>query len=187
MATEEEEKYFKQQELAARDAKRRELERAAKEAAERRAVAVTLATDDESLVDRLRELGFDGDTARVLDLLPLVHVAWADGSVTGRERASIMKIVESRGIAEDSEAWLLVTALLEKKPSQHFLDETLHLLRALGGERASSVLDLSAQIAASSGGLFGFGGRISDEERRLIEHIAAELGQSAQDAFKKQY
>lgn len=184
--TTEEEKYFKEQELAQRDAKRREMERAAKEAAERRKVAATVATDDEAVVARIRDLGFDGDTARVLDILPLVHVAWADGNVTTNERTSIFKLLEAREIESGSEAWLLIEALLEQRPSEDFLDETLHLLRDIGGHEAD-VLALCTQVADASGGFFGLGNKISDEERALIAHIADELGESAQKAFSDKF
>lgn len=183
MSTEEEEKYFKKQELDLREAKRRELEKAAREAAERRKVADQLRTENEAVIDRIRELGFDGDTARVLDVLPLIHVAWADGNVTTKERTSIFQLLESRGIASDSEAWILVETLLEKRPSADFLDETLHLLRDMGGHE-TDIVQLCLQVADASGGFFGLGDKISDSERALIEHIAGELGEAAQAAFK---
>ena len=185
MSTEEEEKYFHQQELERRKDKRRQLERAASEAAERRKVAATLATDDESLIARIRELGFDGDTARVLDLLPLVHVAWADGSVSANERRAISSILAQREIAAGSEGALLIEALMDERPSDTFLSETLDLLRALGGTKGASVVDLCIQVADASGGLFGLGEKISDEERALIAEIAAGLGDTAHSKFSE--
>ncbi len=184
MATEED-KYFKQQEIQRRIAKRRELERAAKEAQERRKVAASLATDDEALVSRIRDLGFDGDTARVLDVLPLIHVAWADGDVSQSERASILQVLEVRGIAADSEAFTLVETLLEERPSEAFLSETLHLLRDLGGDRHASIIELSMHVASASGGFFGFGHKVSEEERAVVAKIIESLGENATSTFKK--
>lgn len=183
MATEEEEKYFHQQEVERRKEKRRELERAAAEAAEKRKVAATLATDDEALVTRIRELGFDGDTARVLDLLPLVHVAWADGSVSANERRAISSILAQREIEAGTEAALLMEALMDERPSDTFLSETLELLRDLGGKKGASVIELCIQVADASGGFFGLGNKINDEERALIEEIAAGLGDAAHAKF----
>ena len=185
MSTEEEEKYFHQLEIERRKDKRRELERAAAESAERRKVAATLATDDDALVGRIRELGFDGDTARVLDLLPLVHVAWADGSVSANERRAIVSILEQREIAPGSEAALLIEALMDERPSDTFLSETLDLLRALGGAKGASVVDLCVMVADASGGFFGLGDKSSAEERALIEEIAAGLGETAQGKFSE--
>ena len=184
MSTEHEEKYFAQQEADRRAAKRLELQRMADEAASRRAMAATLATDDDSLLTQLRELGFDADTARGLDVLPLVHVAWADGSVAARERARVLAILETRGIDRTSEAFLLVEALLEQRPSESFLAETLDLLRALGGPDTKSVVGLCREIAAASGGFFGVGDKVGPEERALIAQIASELGESAIRAFQ---
>lgn len=184
MATEEEEKYFKKQELERREAKRRELERAAKEAQEARKVAKTLATTDEALVERIRALGFDGDTARVFDLLPLIHVAWADGDVTTNERSSIFQVLEARGIDSDSEAFILVGALLEQRPSDEFMSETLELLRALGGDRKASIVELCVNVAKASGGFLGLGNKISDDEQAVIAEIVGTLGESAVGAFR---
>lgn len=185
MSSEEEDKYFKKQEIERRSAKRRELERAAKEAQERRKVAATLATDDATLVTHIRSLGFDGDTVRVLDILPLVHVAWADGSVAHGERASILEILEARGIQPSSEAFTLVETLLEERPSDEFLAETLELLRQLGGDRQASIVELSVRVADASGGIFGFGEKINEDERALIAKIANRLGEPAAAAFNK--
>lgn len=78
---------------------------------------------------RLRSLGFDGENARVLDVLPLVLVAWADGSVSSAERAVVMRAVEARGVDPHGEAGLKVAALLEKKPSPAMENEILLILR----------------------------------------------------------
>lgn len=186
--SEEEERYFARKEAERREDKRRELERAAREVAEQRAMGDALHTSDDGLVARIRSLGFDGDTARVFDLMPLVHVAWADGSVSAAERRTLFRLLEARNIAPDSEAWLLVGALLETRPSDAFLDETLALLRDLaakGGTEAGSIVDLSVNVAAASGGFLGLGGKISDEERELIAHIADVLGPAAVEEFQK--
>ncbi len=185
MATEEEEKYFHQQEVERRKDKRRELERAAAEAAEKRRVSQVLATDDGALVTRIRQLGFDGDTARVLDLLPLVHVAWADGSVTANERRAITGILAQREIAPGTEAALLIEALMDERPSDTFLNETLELLRDLGGKKGATVVELCIQVADASGGFFGLGNKINDEEAALIEEIAKGLGDTAHENFSK--
>lgn len=186
--SEEEERYFARKEAERREDKRRELERAARELAEKRAMGDALHTTDEALLERIRSLGFDGDTARVFDLMPLVHVAWADGDVSAAERRTLFRMLESRSIAPDSEAWLLVGALLETRPSDAFLDETLALLRDLaakGGTEATSIVDLCVDIANTSGGFLGLGDKISDEERELIAHIAEVLGPNAVAEFQK--
>lgn len=186
--SEAEERYFAEQEAKRREDKRRAMAVAAKELAEKRTMGDALHTDDESIVNAIRELGFDGDTARVFDLLPLVHVAWADGSVSSRERATIFELLDKRGIAPSDEAGVLVASLLEERPSDAFLDETLVLLKKLaerGGTPASSIVDLCVDVAAASGGFLGLGDKVSDEERATLEKIAGSLGSSAQEEFQR--
>ncbi|TVR04148.1 MAG: TerB family tellurite resistance protein [Deltaproteobacteria bacterium] len=183
----EEEKYFQAKETERREAVRLKLEKAAGEAREQREMAESLQTDDEALVQRLRDMHFDKDTVRVLDVLPLVHVAWADGSVTTRQRAAVLDVLRERGIEGHSEAFLLIESLLEKRPTDTFLEETLELLHDLLGDssRTNDVVDLCVRVADASGGFFGLGDRISDKERALMERIVDRLGDQARDAFVK--
>ncbi len=169
---------------------RGKLDDAAARLARREALAGTVGTREESVLDRIEQLGFTGDSARVLDLLPLVHVAWADGRVQKAERAAILAIVEQRGIAPDSEASLLIESLLEARPSETFLAETLTLLRDLGGKAGGATKDivgLCEKVAQASGGLLGLGKKTSDEERALIARIAEILGDAAVESFRDAY
>ena len=186
--SEEEEKYFAHVEFERRTKVQRKLDAAAQEAMERRKMAAALNGASESLVDRLRALGFDGETAKVLDILPLVHVAWADGSVAARERAAILQLLDIKGVAANSEGYHLITALLAKRPSEAFLDETLGLLAEVArqhGGQAETVVDLCVLVAEAHQGLFGFGRTVSSDEREMIERIASKLGDAAVDEAHK--
>lgn len=185
--SENEDKYFALQDSQTRERMREQFEKKAAELADADRVAETLHTDDANVVAKIRALGFDGDTARAFELLPLIHVAWADDSVSIRERRQILRVAESRGIEVGSEAFLLIEALLEKKPSDAFLDETLALLREIVAEepeRANDIVELSVAVAEASGGFLGLGEKVSTEERELLQHIAGEIGAGAQDALR---
>jgi tellurite resistance protein len=189
MATEEEDAYFHQLELERREDTRREMARAAEKLQKARAVAKSAGTEDLELADRIAKLGFSGETAKVFDLLPPILVAWADGSVSRDERATIFTVLEHRKIARGSEPFVAVEALLEEKPSQAFIDESMDALRDLmaGRPEASSteMIELCAAIADASGGFLGLVKRISPEERELVGRIADELGPAAQEQFRK--
>ncbi|HFE44710.1 MAG TPA: hypothetical protein ENJ18_04335, partial [Nannocystis exedens] len=86
----EEEIYFKKQELAARAKLRERMEADAKKHA--------LETRRHDLAETIQALGFTGEKARIFDLMPLVHVAWIDDSVSRKERAAILDVVRNRGI-----------------------------------------------------------------------------------------
>ena len=189
MSSEEEELYFAQAEQDLRAEKRHQMTMAAKELEEKRTIAQNAGTDDVEVASRIKALGFDGDSARIFDLLPLVHVAWADGKIQRGERAAILKVLASRGVEKGSEAFQTMESLLEEKPSESFMRESLAVLRDVTGglgDRASSIVDLCIQVAASAGGFLGLklGQKIGDEEKAQIETILRSLGPDASKSFQ---
>jgi uncharacterized tellurite resistance protein B-like protein len=185
---EKEEKYFQEVEQEARRKLREKLERNAVDLEEKQSIARSMNTEDLSVADRVKALGFDGDSARVFDLLPLIHVAWADGAIQRGERAAILRILEQRGIEPGTEAYRTVESLLEERPSDSYMKQSLAVLRQLTGgtsERSQEIVDMCIEIAASAGGFLGLvGKRIGDEEKALIEEITHELGNTAADTFR---
>ncbi|MGH1346635.1 MAG: tellurite resistance TerB family protein [Nannocystales bacterium] len=133
------------------------------------------------LSDRIRELGFEGEAERVFDLLPLVHVAWADGKVQQGERAMILNLLRVRGVNGGS-AFTVLQALLEKRPSKEYLDESLEVLRDLLREKpsgAKTVVGLCILVAEAAGGFLQIFNPISEDERAMIEKISKALGDEA--------
>lgn len=135
----------------------------------------------------LEELGIDRDSHRVLGLLPLVYVAWADGKIQRAERATIMGLARDKGWLAGSAAKLLETWLAEP-PSSEYMRKGLTVLAAIAGQErgvaAGSVdADLlqhlvaySRNVANAAGGLFGAGGAISDDEAAALDTIARAFG-----------
>ncbi len=176
----EEDAYFKQREIEQRRKLREKLEAAAHELAEKRAIAESLETS-EALAERIKALGFSGATARVFDLLPLVHVAWADGTVQKGERAEILEVLEARGVPPGSEGFQLLESLLEERPSDEYMRESLAVLKELvGGGAGTDLVGLCEQVASAAGGFLGVVGKVSGEERKLIDEIAGHLGGGAE-------
>ncbi len=180
--TDEEDAYFKRQEMELRAKLRRKLNSAAGELAGQRPSSTEVA-------ERIRALGFGGEKARVFDVLPLVHVAWADGTIQRKERVSIFRLLESRGIKPGSEPFRVIESLLESRPSEEFLKESLSLLKEVVSdrERAEEVVDWCVEVARSAGGLLGLGigETVCAEERDLIEQIARTLGRDAVKEFRR--
>src|SRR5436190_23186205 len=69
--SEEEEKYFRIVDAETRRKLRDTLEDNAKALEVAGTIAAAIATDDKAIAEQIRKLGFDGETARVFDLLPL--------------------------------------------------------------------------------------------------------------------
>jgi hypothetical protein len=187
-----EEEYFrkKEQELIEKMRRRAELE------TERREIAEAAGTTSEEILDDLQELGYTRETVeRLLHLVPLVQVAWAEGHVTKRERERILEVAGLRGVAEGTPAHQQLTAWLDRRPSDEFFEKTLRIIRHLmqamfPRERAASrnnLVSYCLSVAAASGGLLGLGNKVSDKEQEVLERIAAELEREHQEAARQVY
>ena len=176
-----EDAYFQKRDQELRAQLRQQLDKAATELSADQAAANKL-----SLSERIAALGFTAGNLKVFDILPLVHVAWADGSVSRKERAAILDVLRGRGIQPGTDPFRTIESLLEERPSQAFLDQSLAILKeAIGSARAANIVDLCVQVAGASGGFLNMG-TISDDERALIESIAGHLGDAAVAEFNKQ-
>ncbi len=184
-----EEEYFgrKNQELIQKLRERRARE------ADRQKMADMMGVSDQEILEALQDLGYTSETISLLHIVPLVEVAWSEGGVADRERGLIFKIAEARGVRPGSVAHEVLSHWLENKPSERFFEDSLRAIRLVldllpEERRRASRRDLIAycnQIAtAVSSGIFG-PGRIMDEERALISHIAAEIGQGREEAVRR--
>lgn len=93
------------------------------------------------LVD-LADLGLDLSNHSALLMLPLIHVAWADGKVDRDERFAILAfavnnhLVEQSGVAK-VEQWL------DERPSDAYVQRGLDLLVRLGWQKQPFTTELS--------------------------------------------
>ena len=175
-----EDAYFLQQDAENRRKLREKLDAAASASAADPQKAHTEGdvADDAVLAERLHAMGLGGEGARIVHLLPMVQVAWADGDVTRAERNTIVKAAREHGITPESEAGQLLASVLEHKPSTEFFRELDHLLIEMVRDQQidrNSVLDLCRAVANASGGVLGFGNRIDVSEEVAIQHFEREL------------
>ena len=159
------------------------IRRNAAAAQARRDLGEKTGSHDETLLQELLDLGFTPDTVSLLPLLPVVQLAWAEGGITPPERELIVQLARSRAIEPGSAADTQLTAWMTTRPTDAVFDRARRLIRAMlesgaapsVGFDGANLVDYCEQIAAASGGLFGIG-RISAEERKLLESIAADMG-----------
>jgi hypothetical protein len=159
----------------------RELEAAAER---RRQLAAALGIDDDAIAAKLGELGFDAGTAPLLDIVPAIQVAWADGSLPARERTEIERVLArpdlkeaarlgSRMVAEwlsrppSADLYLVATDALRLRLARLDTDTRTRLI--------SRIIDDCNAVAGASGGVFGLGAHSSAESERIRE-LAAALG-----------
>jgi hypothetical protein len=109
-------------------------------------------------------------------------MAWAEGGITPAERALLISLARQRGLLEGSPADLLLASWMANKPSPDTFARATRLIRALfdtgvapiGSMTADEIIQHSENIAAASGGIFGFG-KISSEERATLGKIVSAL------------
>jgi hypothetical protein len=155
--------------------------RAEDEAALQR-LAEAAGTRDEDILRDLQRLQYTPDTVTLLHVVPLIEVAWADGTMSDPERDAVIAAARARGVELGSHADRQLAQWLANPPSALLSQGTLHLLGALlrtrpTDECAEAVQDLRAScavVASASGGVFGFR-PVSDKEQRVVDRILAEL------------
>ena len=174
-----EEEHFRRKDAELiRDLQRKEA--AHKERAEMKQVA---GIADDHVVAELQASGYDRETVRVLHLMPLLQVAWADGEISKGERRHILEAARLHGVEPDSRAHRRLESWLEHRPGDDFFRRSLRAVRtvlhAMEPEqkhtRKLGLLSLCRKVASASGGFFGLGSKISAAERALLAEIASEV------------
>jgi len=151
------------------------------------ALAEKLRVDNRELVDRVIELGLTRDTGAAILLAPLVQVAWADGSVSPREREMVLEIAASRGVESGSGVHRQVESWLTQRPSDALFDTALEVMKAglavlpdpEREERVQSIVAGCTRVAEATGGglakLLGMSTGIVGQESAVLDAIGAKL------------
>ena len=173
-----EEDYFRRQEKEVIEKMRRGVEAET----ERRRLGDKAGVADEAVLADLQALGYTAETVMLLHLVPLIQMAWAEGSVSDRERDLIVQAARSRGVEAGSAADQQLGRWLSARPSDELFDKTLRAIRTIlharpAEEREASERDslsLATAIATASGGILGFGA-VSEDERTILARISQAL------------
>lgn len=173
-----EEEYFRKREQELMEKLRR---RAAAEAT-RQQLGEQAGVADEEILQDLEDLGYTPETVRLLHLVPLVQMAWAEGGVSDRERELIVEAARARGVEAGTPADAQLTAWLTTRPSEPMFQRNLRAIRAIlesrpEAEREASrgdLLSMATAIAEASGGVLGFRA-VSPRERAVLARLSQEL------------
>jgi hypothetical protein len=171
-----EEDYFlkKDRELIQKIQEREKAERELRELGER--VGIT----DPEISRELADLGFTTETVKLLPLIPVLEMAWAEGGVTDAERKMVVEVARTRGIEAESAADRQLSEWLGRRPAEAVFRRAGRLINALfaSGGRVSltpdDIINYCEAIAEASGGIFGIR-RVSAEERTTLGRIAGEI------------
>lgn len=136
-----------------------------------------------AILEALEKLGYDHTTVTLLFLVPLVQVAWAEGSVSQAERDHIIAIASLRGVRAGTPAYEQLIAWLDWQPPEEFFEGTLSAIEAVLSslhptERQSykkALLLCCRDAAAVPCRLFGWMSRVCAAKRKVIEELGKRL------------
>jgi hypothetical protein len=157
-------------------------ERAARDEEHRR-MAELYRIEDPQLLEALEKLGYTHTTIVLLELVPLIELAWSDGSVSPTERDWILRFARARSIAEDMPAWRQLTSWLDHCPSPAFFEGTWRAIKAHAvflseKDRTAAreaMIRACTEFANATCQWFGWHGRVCAAKRRVLEEIRKRL------------
>lgn len=132
----------------------------------------------------LDALGLDPDTYRVVLLLPLIEVAWADGEIQAGERDAILGFAKGNDLLA-GRSHSVVEDWLTDRPSADYFERARAALVKLAHDGAfgpevspaqvDDVVEYCSVIASSAGGFMGYFHTSAEEEvamRKIATHVA---------------
>lgn len=134
----------------------------------------------------LKDLKVPREAYRVVSLLPLVYVAWADGKIQKSERDVILRIARENGLLQHGGEEALARWLSEP-PTRQQLQADLKALNELsrsdrgglngaaGADEEQLLLAWCQDVADAAGGMLGLGRARNDAETAALKTIAATL------------
>ena len=133
---------------------------------------------DTNVLDELISNQVTAESMTSIALVPLVAVAWADGSVQENERQAILRAAKTTGIEEGSAAYQLMESWLAKEPADTLLQAWKDYVASLKAildatsfdHLKTTVVQRAREVADSAGGFLGIG-KTSDRERAVINEI----------------
>lgn len=136
----------------------------------------------------LKELRVPREAYRVVSLLPLVYVAWADGKIQKSEHDLILRVARERGMLEHGGEDAL-SRWLSEPPSKQQLKADLAVLNELarsdhqlkqefGADEEQLLLAWCQDVADAAGGLLGLKSARTDAEQTALKVIADALDMS---------
>ncbi len=133
---------------------------------------------DHKVLTELIDCGVRAESLNLLTLVPLVHVAWANGRIEGEERTAILEAAAQVGVRADSPGFVLLNGWLCCRPHRTLIrtwkDYVAAIRKFLSPEAYnvlhSSTVNRARSVAESAGGLLGFL-KVSRAEEAAIQEL----------------
>jgi tellurite resistance protein len=146
---------------------------------QRASLSAASGISDPAVLDVLVSFGVEPATLAALSLVPLVQVAWADGTVEPQERAAILQAAEAEGLDKQDAAFQLLERWLQQPPDKSLLGAWKDYVGALSKKLSEEarqqlhqdVIGRARQVAEAAGGILGLVHKVSAAERAVLAEL----------------
>ena len=147
------------------------------------ALAAAAGITDPAVLESLVGLNIEPETLAALTVVPLIQVAWADGSLDAGERAAVLAAAHESGLAAGSPSHQIMDNWLAKPPAAVVFTAWKEYIHAMSGKLdpvarntlKKSLLDRARAVASATAGVLGVG-KISNEEQKVLSQVEAAFG-----------
>jgi hypothetical protein len=170
-----EEAFFKEKDRQLLDQLRNEL--SALE--DRKKLAHVSGIVEQRVLGQLVQAGVTAETLAAVVMIPIVEVAWVDGSLSTDERDAVLNAAVAQGITTDSASYELLKLWLRNRPDPRIIaawkEYVTEVARLMPSDAVSefkrAMIDRATRVAESAGGFLGMA-TISKSERAKIDELA---------------
>lgn len=139
----------------------------------------------------LQDIGIDSRTWRIISILPLVQIAWSDGSVHPAERRRVLEIAREHNVLT-GDGRLILECWLRYRPSERYFERGMQALQAIAsrgglkecGLSSAGLMDCGEEVARAAAGFFGVLGIVHADERATLAGLRALLGDEPDTLFR---
>lgn len=144
----------------------------------REALAEISGIKNQNVLDKLIELEVSPQILSSMGIVPLIEVAWADGTIDDKERTAVLAGAAANGLKKGSVEYALLESWLQSSPPAKLLDAWMHYIEGLceimsKDERHAfkdELIGRARKVAEASGGVLGLG-KISLPEQAVIRKM----------------
>ncbi|HZN33308.1 MAG TPA: hypothetical protein VFB80_05790, partial [Pirellulaceae bacterium] len=146
---------------------------------ERKQLAHVSGIVEERVLENLVKAGVKAETLAAVSLIPIVEVAWADGSISPEERDAVLNAAAAQGVKPDTAAYEMLRTWLKTRPDKHviaawkdYVKEASKLMpKDTVAAMKKAMIDRATRVAEAAGGFLGMA-TISQSERKTIDEFA---------------
>ena len=134
---------------------------------------------EQQVLEHLVKANVNAETLAAVAMIPLVEVAWVDGSISTEERNAVLNAAAAERIAANGAAYELLEAWLRERPNPNILTAWKDYVREVSRlmppdvvtELKRTMIQRTTRVAESAGGFLGLAA-ISASERSKIDELA---------------